>query len=83
MPRQTPVVEKAMDAQAAVKACRSACAPLHEAGLASGDFDLMVEVQAFAATLRIAQLQARRLTARAEQVALGVAQPTLFERGVA
>lgn len=79
MPRKSPVVELAMDAQAAISDCRVRVAPTYEAGLASGDFDLMVEVQALASTLRVAQKQAKRLTARAEQLAVRATQATLFE----
>lgn len=69
MARPTPLAALGMDAQVAIRDCRKACAPLYEAALASGDFDVMMEMQALAGSLRIASTQARRLTGYADRVA--------------
>jgi len=69
MARALSLVERGMEAQAEIRALRKACAPLHEAAIASGDWTVMAETQALAATLRAAGVQARRLTGFAENIA--------------
>ena len=65
---RVPLAALGMEAQAVIREARRACAPLHEAALASGDFAVMAETKALADTLRVAQMQARRLTGFAESV---------------
>lgn len=78
MPRRTPTVELAMEAQVAIRELRSATHPLWESAVASGDWSVIAEVKALAATLKIAAGQARRIAALAEP---GVCADGLFEIG--
>lgn len=67
-----------MEAQANLRTLRRSCAPLYSAAMESGDFDVMMETQALAATLRVAQMQARRLTGFAEKVSCPDGRAGLF-----
>lgn len=66
MPRPVAVVELGMEAQTAIRSLRKSTAPLYEAALASGDYPVIQETHALAESLRIAGLQARRLTGFAQ-----------------
>jgi hypothetical protein len=66
MPRSIPAVEHAMEVQVSLRALRSATHPLWEAAVATGDADLIAECHALAQTLRVANVQARRIAALAE-----------------
>jgi hypothetical protein len=66
MPRPIALAERGMEAQVGIRALRRACAPLYEAAMASGDFDVMSETHALADTLALAGRQAKRLTGYAE-----------------
>jgi hypothetical protein len=67
-----------MEAQSGIRLLRRTCAPLYEAALASGDYAVMAETKALADTLRVAQLQARRLTGFAETVSCPDGRAGLF-----
>lgn len=76
MPRPPSVTEQAMEVHAHLRRFRKDTAPLYAAALATGDFTVMAETHALAETLRIAQLQARRLAGFAEAAcADGRAEP--------
>lgn len=66
MGARLPVVEHGMEAQERIRALRKSCAPLYEAALASGNHAVMAETKALAETLRVAGVQAKRLTGYAE-----------------
>jgi len=66
MARPLPLVEHAMEVHAHLRRFRKETAPLYRAALATGDFTVMAETHALAETLRIAQLQAKRLAGLAE-----------------
>jgi len=76
MARPLPVVEHAMEVHAHLRRFRKDTAPLYQAALATGDFTVMAETHALAETLRIAQLQAKRLAGFAETAcADGIREP--------
>lgn len=77
MPRPNAVVEHAMEVQARIRRLRKDVAPMYEAALTTGDFNVLSEAHAIAETLRVAQLQAKRLAGMAERIACadGVAAP--------
>lgn len=77
MARPLPVVEHAMEAQARIRRLRKDLAPMYEAAFATGDWTVMSETHALAETLRIGQLQARRLAGLTTRIACidGVAAP--------
>lgn len=66
MPRHIGLVEQGMEAQAAISRCRRDLAPVYAAAIASGNLAAISEAHALATSLRIAGLQARRLTGIAE-----------------
>lgn len=68
MPRPLTVVEHAMEVQARLRRLRKDVAPLYEAALATGSFTVVKEVHAIAETLRVGELQARRLAGIADAV---------------
>lgn len=55
-----------MDVQVAIRGLRSQTHPLWEAVIATGDWTLLAECRALAATLKVAAAQARRVTGLAE-----------------
>lgn len=61
--------ELAVEAQVQIRDMRRASAPLYEAALRSGDWRVMAETKAFAETLRVAGVQAKRLAGLAAGVA--------------
>lgn len=69
MPRPLPLTELAIDAQVGIRDLRRATAPLYEAALRSGDFDVMAETKALAETLRVAGVQARRIAGLGDRIA--------------
>jgi hypothetical protein len=77
MPRPMPVVEHAMEAHARLRRLRKDVAPMFEAALGTGDWNVVAETKALAETLRIGQLQAKRLAGMAERVPCvdGIAEP--------
>lgn len=66
MARPVPVVEHAMEAQTRIRRLRKELSPLYAAALATGSFDVVAEAHALSETLRIAQLQSRRLAGLAD-----------------
>jgi hypothetical protein len=66
MPRPVAVIEHAMEAQVACASLRKVAAPLWEAAIASGDWNLLAECKALSTTIRIASVQLRRIAGRAE-----------------
>lgn len=66
MGAKTPLVERAMECQVAIRELRSATHPLWEAAVASGNWAVMAEAKALAATLKTAAGQARRIAGLAE-----------------
>jgi hypothetical protein len=68
MPRPLTVVEHAMEVQARLRRLRKDVAPMYEAALATGDFTLLAEAHAIAETLRVGQLQAKRLAGLGEAI---------------
>lgn len=66
MPKAVPAVERAMEAQVAIRALRSQTHPLYEAAIATGNWTLIAECRALAATLKVAATQARRIAGLAE-----------------
>ena len=66
MARPVPAVERAMEVQVAIRGLRSATHPLWEAAVASGNWSVIAECKALAATLKVAATQARRIAALAE-----------------
>lgn len=72
MSRPVAAVEYAMEVQAALHALRKHTLPLWTAALASGDWTLMAEVKALAATLRSASAQTRRIAGLTEPVESGL-----------
>lgn len=64
--RPVPLVEHAMEVHAHLRRFRKDTAPLYLAALATGNFTVMSETHALAESLRIAQLQAKRLAGFAE-----------------
>ena len=72
-----------MEAQVAIRELRKGCLPLFEAALASGDFAVAAEAKALHETLKVAGLQARRLTGLAEGVACPDGQVGLFHGSAA
>jgi len=78
MARAIPLAERGMDLQVQLRDLRKATLPLFEAALASGDFAVMAEAKALHATLRVAGLQARRLTGLADGVACPDGQVGMF-----
>jgi hypothetical protein len=77
MPRPMPVVEHAMEAHARLRRLRKDVAPMFEAALGTGDWNVVAETKALAETLRIGQLQAKRLAGMAEAIPCvdGIAEP--------
>jgi hypothetical protein len=69
MPRPTPAVEHAMEAQVALLALQRACGPLWETALASASWPLMAEAKALSGTLRTARLQLRRIAGQLDAIA--------------
>lgn len=69
MPRPTPLVEQAMEATAQIRRLRKTLAPLYAAALATGNFTVVSEAHALSESLRIAQLQSKRLAGFAEDQA--------------
>lgn len=78
MPKRVPTVERAMEVQVAIRDLRSATHPLWEAAVASGNWSVMAECKALAATLKVAAGQARRIASLAEP---GVCADGLLEPG--
>lgn len=70
-----------MEVQARLRTLRSATHPLWEAAVATGDGALISECHALAQTLRVANVQARRIAGLAEPDHAEVA-PTLFDAEV-
>lgn len=68
MPRPLGVAEHAMEVQACLRRLRKDVAPMYEAALATGDFAVMAETHAIAETLRIGQLQAKRLAGMVDSI---------------
>lgn len=68
MARPLPIVEHAMEVQAVLRRLRKDTAPMYEAALATGDSAVLFETHALAQTLRIAQLQAKRVAGMAASV---------------
>lgn len=68
MPRPMPVVEHAMEAHARIRRLRKDVAPMFEAALGTGNWNVVAETKALAETLRIGQLQAKRLAGLAEGI---------------
>lgn len=66
MGAKVPAVEHAIETQVALRALRSATHPLWEAAIATGNWSLIAEVKALAATLKVANTQARRIAGLAE-----------------
>lgn len=70
MARPVGVAMLAVDAQVAIhELARRQGAPLYEAAMRSGDFAVMAEAKALAATLRVARLQAKRIAGLADGIA--------------
>ena len=69
MPPRTPPAEHAIEAQCALRTFRRACVPLWAAAVASGDWSLMADAHALSGTLRVAQMQLRRIAGRADSIA--------------
>jgi len=68
MPRPLPIVEHAMEVQAVLRQLRKSTAPMYEAALRTGDSGVLFETHALAQTLRVAQIQARRIAGMATAV---------------
>lgn len=66
MPKRIPTVEHAMEAQVAIRELRTATHPLWLSAVASGNWTVIAECKALAATLKVAAAQARRIAALAE-----------------
>lgn len=79
MPKRVPVVEHSMEFQAELRSLRAITHPMWLEACRTGNYALMSEVKAIAATLRVAQHQAQRIAAIAE--APGVCADGLFEPG--
>lgn len=76
MARPLPVVEHAMEVQSRVRLLRKEAAPMFEAAMATGNFEVMAETHALAEALRISQKIARRIAGLAEGLcADGIAEP--------
>lgn len=77
MPRPVSATEHAMEVQARIRRLRKDTAPMFEAALATGDFVVLAETHALAETLRVAQLQAKRLAGLADAIgcADGIRRP--------
>lgn len=73
MPRPVALVERGMEAQVAISDTRRRCAPLWMAALRSGDPEAVTLAQCLAATLWVAGVQAKKLTAYAESIGRVVA----------
>ncbi len=69
MPRPSPLVDRAMETQVALRDLRRVTVPLWEAAVASGNWTAMSEAKALAATLRSATLQCRRIAGLADGIA--------------
>lgn len=67
--RRTALPLMGMEAQVAIRDCRTRIAPLYEAALASRNHAVLAEAKALAATLQTALLQAKRLTGYADGLA--------------
>lgn len=59
-------VERAMEVQVALRSMRTHTHPLYEAAVATGNWTLLAECRALAATLKVAALQTRRIAGMAE-----------------
>lgn len=69
MAPRTAVVDRLMDLQVQLATTRRAAAPVWEASVASGDWQAMSDARALSETLRVAHLQAKRLTGRLDAIA--------------
>lgn len=79
MARHVPLAAEAMEAQVGLREFRRSRARLFEAALQSGNHAAVAEAHALAATLRIAEKQARRLAGIAD--GLITCADGLFEPG--
>jgi hypothetical protein len=66
MGAKVPAVERAMEVQVAIRELRTTTHPLWEAAVASGNWTVIAECKALAATLKVAAAQARRIASLAE-----------------
>lgn len=83
MPKPIGLVERGMEAQAAIRSLRRDSLPLFEAALASGNYSVMAEAKALHDTLKAAATQAKRLTGMAEDIACPDGQVGMFHGSAA
>lgn len=79
MARHVPLASEAMETQVGLREFRLSRAPLFEAALRSGSHAAISEAHALAATLHVAEKQARRLAGIAD--GLVICADGLFEPG--